>query len=78
MKRFVIIGLGSIGRRHMTNLAARFPGAGFTVLRHAFVSDPLCEALGARIVTQLEDALNKRPYLVVGLRFDGHVKYLGD
>lgn len=38
MKRFVIIGLGSIGRRHMTNLAARFPGAGFTVVRHAFAS----------------------------------------
>lgn len=65
MKRFVIIGLGSIGRRHMTNLAARFPGARFTVLRHAFASDPLCDALGARVVTRLEDALSDRPDLVI-------------
>lgn len=65
MKRFVIIGLGSIGRRHMTNLAAQFPGAGFTVVRHAFASDPLCETLGARIVTRLEDALSDRPDLVI-------------
>jgi len=42
VKRFVIIGLGSIGRRHMTNLAARFPGARFTVLRHAFASHVEC------------------------------------
>lgn len=65
MKRFVIIGLGSIGRRHMINLAARFPGAHFTVVRHADAPDPLCDDLGARIVTRLEDALADCPDLVV-------------
>lgn len=64
MKHFLIIGLGSIGRRHMTNLAARFPGAAFTVLRHAYAPDPLCDQLGARVVTDLEQALAPRPDLV--------------
>lgn len=65
MNRFVIIGLGSIGRRHMTNLAARFPDARFTVLRHAPAPDPFCEQLGARIVTRLDEALDSQPDLVV-------------
>lgn len=65
MKRFVIIGLGSIGRRHMTNLAARFPGAAFTVLRHVVAPDPLCDQLGARIVADLNDAIADVPDLIV-------------
>ena len=65
MRHFVIIGLGSIGRRHMTNLAARFPGAAFTVLRHTPAADPLCDQLGARIVTDLDAALEGTPDLVI-------------
>lgn len=65
MKRFLIIGLGSIGRRHMTNLAARFPGAAFTVLRQAATPDALCEHLQARIVTDFTVAMQGDYDLVV-------------
>lgn len=65
MKHFAIVGLGSIGRRHMTNLAERFPKARFTVLRHVAAPDPLCDQLGARIVTRLDDVLTDKPDLVV-------------
>lgn len=54
---FLIVGLGSIGRRHMTNLAAAHPGARFTVLRHRDAPDPLCDRLGARIVTDRDVAI---------------------
>jgi predicted dehydrogenase len=57
MKRFLIIGLGSIGRRHMTNLASAFPGAAFTVLRRDDAPDALCAQLNARVVTDFEVAM---------------------
>lgn len=57
-KHFLIVGLGSIGRRHMTNLAARNPGARFTVLRHAVASDPLCAQLGAVVTADAQQALS--------------------
>ncbi len=57
VKRILIVGLGSIGRRHMTNLSVRFPTAAFTVLRQAAVRDDLCERFGARVVTDLDAAL---------------------
>lgn len=56
-RHFLIVGLGSIGRRHMTNLAARNPGARFTVLRHAQAPDPLCDRLGAVVTTDAQAAL---------------------
>lgn len=56
-RHFLIVGLGSIGRRHMTNLAAANPGAKFTVLRHRDAGDPLCDRLGATIVTDREAAI---------------------
>lgn len=59
MTRILIIGLGSIGRRHMRNLAVQYPGAEFTVLRHAPRPDPLTDELGARIVTRLEDIIEE-------------------
>lgn len=60
-KHFLIIGLGSIGRRHMTNLAQRNPDARFTVLRHSGAPDPLCEQLAAT-VTRDQDAAIARDY----------------
>ncbi|WP_366658529.1 Gfo/Idh/MocA family oxidoreductase [Fodinicurvata sp. EGI_FJ10296] len=56
-RHFLIAGLGSIGRRHMTNLAAAHPGASFTVLRHQHATNPLCCQLGARIVTDRDAAI---------------------
>ena len=65
VNHILLIGLGSIGRRHLTNLADRFPGARFTVMRHAARPDPLCDRLNARIVTRLEDVLSDYVDLVV-------------
>lgn len=56
--RFLIIGLGSIGRRHMTNLAQRYPNAHFTVLRHSAAPDPLCDHLGATVTADRAAALS--------------------
>ncbi|GAB2468079.1 Gfo/Idh/MocA family protein [Jatrophihabitans fulvus] len=57
MTHFVVIGLGSIGRRHAGNLAASHPDARFTFVRHRGGSDELSERLGARVVTDLDDVL---------------------
>jgi predicted dehydrogenase len=65
VKQFLIIGLGSIGRRHMANLAAAFPGADFTVLRRDDAPDALCERLSARIVTDFAVAMQGDYDLVV-------------
>lgn len=56
-RHFLIVGLGSIGRRHMGNLAERNPGARFTVLRHAAAPDPLCDRLGATVTADAAAAL---------------------
>ena len=65
MTHILLIGLGSIGRRHLTNLAARFPQARFTVLRHAYAPDPLCDWLGARIITRLDQVIAEEVDLAV-------------
>ena len=57
MKRILIIGLGSIGRRHTRNLAALYPGSAFVFLRHMAQSDALVDELGGRVETDLERAL---------------------
>lgn len=54
-KRFLIIGLGSIGRRHARNLAGLCPGADFTFLRRADSPDDLIAELGGRTITALDD-----------------------
>lgn len=41
----------------MSNLAAAYPEASFTVLRHRPSSDRLCDRLGAHIVTDREEAI---------------------
>ena len=57
MDRILIVGLGSIGQRHMRNLARRHPDAEFTVLRHRAGSHPLIKELNATVETSLDDVL---------------------
>ena len=66
MRAILVIGLGSIGRRHLRNLAARFPNAELTVLRHLDQSDPEAEALGARLLADPDIAL-ATPYDLIVL-----------
>lgn len=77
-KHFLIVGLGSIGRRHMTNLAARHPGARFTVLRHANAPDPLAEKLGATIVTDSAALAGEYDLAVVSSPSSNHIDTLPD
>lgn len=65
MTHFVVIGLGSIGRRHATNLASAHPDARFTFVRHRGETDEFSERLGARIVTKLDDVLDDRADLAI-------------
>lgn len=53
MTHFVVVGLGSIGRRHARNLAAADPSARITVVRHRGGEDDVCQELGANVVTRL-------------------------
>lgn len=59
MKRILIIGLGSIGRRHARNLAALYPGSAFVFLRHTGQSDAFVRELGGRVERDLERALQQ-------------------
>lgn len=63
--RVLIIGLGSIGRRHAENLAALDAQTEFVFLRRATKPDQLVDRLGGRIVTSLANGLAARPDLVV-------------
>jgi predicted dehydrogenase len=58
----LIVGLGSIGRRHLANLRRLAPAADITVLRHASASDADTIPHGAdRVVHDLSDALAADP-----------------
>lgn len=57
MKRFLIIGLGSIGRRHLRNLATLFPDAALYVLRHTQHRDTEATELGATLLSDPDTAL---------------------
>lgn len=65
MKHFVVIGLGSIGRRHATNLHAAHPDARFTFVRRSAEADELSERLGARVVTDLADVIAEEADLAI-------------
>lgn len=62
---FLVIGLGSIGRRHATNLATLYPDARFTVVRHRGGNDEFCRGLQARVVTDLAEVLDDTVDLAV-------------
>lgn len=59
MRHFVVLGLGSIGRRHAANLASIHPTARFTVVRHQGGEDDFTRGLGARVVTDLTELLDE-------------------
>lgn len=65
----LIVGLGSIGRRHLMNLRAVCPKAGLTVLRRptsaAAPSGDAAEEFHAEIVHSLNEALERQPAFAV-------------
>jgi predicted dehydrogenase len=64
--RFLVVGLGSIGRRHLVNLRHLIPDANITVWRHAPLAgggDVPREADG--VVTSLDEALSPRPDMAI-------------
>lgn len=62
---YVVIGLGSIGRRHAINLAGLDPEARLTFVRHSGTEDDLTQSLGARVVTSLDEIYGERVDLAV-------------
>ncbi|MCK0122125.1 Gfo/Idh/MocA family oxidoreductase [Loktanella sp. F6476L] len=65
MNSILIIGLGSIGRRHLRNAATRFPNAKLTVLRHRQEPDLEAENLGATIISDPDEAFGQEFDIVV-------------
>lgn len=63
----LLIGSGSIGRRHLANLRDAVPGAAVTLLRRpdAGPLDPDVAAAVDRLVDHMDDALQPRPELAV-------------
>jgi len=59
--KVLLVGLGSIGRRHLGNLALVEPSAEVLVLRQASASAPDDQPANLRVVRRLEDALAFRP-----------------
>ena len=59
MKHFLVVGLGSIGRRHAHNLRELVPDARFTFVRHGGDGDGFGAEFDARVVGNLGDALDE-------------------
>lgn len=79
MKHFLVVGLGSIGRRHAHNLREHTPDARFTFVRHGGDGDGFGAEFGARIVGDLGDALNDPVDLaVVATPSADHIAVLPD
>lgn len=62
--RALVVGLGSMGRRHLANLRKLLPQADITVLRHQRHSES-CAEDADRTIHDLEDALRLRPDLAI-------------
>lgn len=61
----LIVGLGSIGQRHLTNLRQLYPEATITVLRRADSNSISAESLADYIVYGMEDALANKPQVAL-------------
>lgn len=62
----LVVGLGSIGKRHLRNLRELCPDADITVLRHRPGQDDASTAeLADRVVYQLDEAIDYRPDFAV-------------
>jgi len=58
MKHFLVVGLGSIGRRHAHNLREQAPDARFTFVRHGGDGDGFGAEFGGRVVGSLHEAVD--------------------
>jgi predicted dehydrogenase len=65
MTHIVIVGLGSIGRRHAANLSRLVPDARFTFVRHSGKSDETSRSFDARVVGGLDAVLDEDVDLAV-------------
>ncbi len=75
--RVLIVGTGSIGRRHMASLRALVPGVSFDLLREADRSSQLAGGVGETQSGSLEEALSKLPDLmVIATPNSLHLRYL--
>jgi len=63
-KRALIIGLGSIGRRHLKNLTERYPRIELTILRHREPNREGFEGIN-HITTSLSEALDQKPEFAI-------------
>ncbi len=79
MKHFLVVGLGSIGRRHAHNLRAFAPDATFTFVRHGGDADGFGSEFGARVVSDLDATADESIDLaVVATPSADHVAVLPD
>lgn len=76
MTHFVVIGLGSIGRRHAANLAELRPDARFTFVRRSSEHDEFSRALGASVVTDIGEVDDPVDLAVVATPSAQHVEAL--
>lgn len=75
--RGLIIGFGSIGKRHAQNLRSLQPDLALSVLRRSVEVDPAETALGVTRFQQLEEALRAEPdFAVVATPSSHHVEVL--
>lgn len=63
MKRALVVGLGSIGKRHLANLRALRPNAEIAVLRHADTGAGIPPGADAVVYT-IDEAIVRKPELV--------------
>jgi predicted dehydrogenase len=79
MKHFLVVGLGSIGRRHAHNLREHAPDARFTFVRHGGDGDGFGAEFGARVVGTLDEAVDEPIDLaVVATPSADHIAVLPD
>lgn len=62
---YVVVGLGSIGRRHASNLAQITPEARFTFVRRSGTEDEFTSAFRCRVVSELAEVQDDSPDLVI-------------
>jgi predicted dehydrogenase len=78
VRRVLLAGTGSIGRRHALNLQSLRPNLSFALLRDGSREDDYSRSLGARVFGRLGDALSWEPDLaVVATPSDLHHEIIG-
>ena len=73
--RVLVVGTGSIGRRHIANLQSLRPGVRWGLLREGGRRDDFSDSLGAEVFGSLECAMAWKPDLaVVATPSDRHIE----